>query len=216
MFIGHLALGFAAKKVAPRQSLGLLILAPAWLDAVWPVLAALGLERFRIVPGDTAFTPLAFDSYPWSHSLVMSVVWGLLLGFLVLRTSGDRIGAWVVGALVVSHWVLDWITHGPDMALWPGGPRSGLGLWNSVPGTLVVEGLIFVVGVAVYQRCTRPRDLVGRFALWAMIVFLVVSWLGSAFGPPPPSQWAVIGSALAVAVLMPSWAWWIDRHREVT
>jgi len=215
VFIGHFALGFAAKKLAPKQSLAMLMLAPVWLDAVWPVLVALGVERFRIVPGDTAFTPLAFDSYPWSHSLAMSVVWGLLLGGIVLLGTRDRSGARVVGALVVSHWVLDWISHRPDMPLWPGGSKLGLGLWNSIPATLIVESLLFVAGVAMYLRCTRARDQAGRIGLWALILLLAVSYLGSSFGPPPPNPYAVIGPALIASAAMPLWAWWIDRHREV-
>jgi len=215
VFIGHFALGFAARRAAPKTSLGWLITAPIWLDAVWPVLVALGVERFRIAPGDTVYTPLAFDHYPWSHSLLMSAVWGLLLGGLVWRVTGDGRGAGVVAALVVSHWVLDWVTHRPDMPLWPGGPKLGLGLWNSVPATMIIEGLMFVAGVALYLRATRARDRTGSIALWALVLFLAVSYLASSFGPPPPSQNAVIVPALVAVALIPLWAWWIDRHREV-
>ncbi|HKA43690.1 MAG TPA: hypothetical protein VKF40_17050, partial [Burkholderiales bacterium] len=82
MFIGHFAVGFAAKKVAPQISLGTLFLAALLLDCVWPFLVLVGVERVEIAPGDTAFTPLAFVHYPVSHSLLMAVVWGLLLAGL--------------------------------------------------------------------------------------------------------------------------------------
>jgi hypothetical protein len=83
MFIGHAAVGFASKAVAPRASLGVLLAAPFLLDLLWPVFLLTGLESARIEPGNTVFTPIAFDSYPWSHSLLMAILWGALFGFLV-------------------------------------------------------------------------------------------------------------------------------------
>lgn len=75
MFIGHFALGFAAKKVEPRLSLGVLLAAPQVLDLVWPLFVLAGVERVDVVPGDTAFTPLALVSMPWSHSLPAWGAW---------------------------------------------------------------------------------------------------------------------------------------------
>jgi len=48
MFIGHFAVGFAAKKVAPRASLGALMAAPIFLDLLWPIFLLIGLEQERI------------------------------------------------------------------------------------------------------------------------------------------------------------------------
>src|SRR5947209_12499484 len=97
MFIGHFALGFAAKRAAPNASLGLLLAGPQVLDFVWPVFVLLGLERVRIEPGNTAFTPLAFDSYPWSHSLLLSVIWAALFALLCRVVTRDRATA-AIGA----------------------------------------------------------------------------------------------------------------------
>jgi membrane-bound metal-dependent hydrolase YbcI (DUF457 family) len=215
MFIGHVALGLAAKRLAPRQSLAVLVSAPMVLDMLWPVFCAVGIERFRIAPGDTAYTPLAFDWYPWSHSLVMSSLWGALFALAVWKATGDRGGAIVAGALVVSHWGLDVVTHRPDMPLWPGGPLLGLGLWNNVAATIVIESLLFVAGVAVYLRATQARDLVGRVAFWALVVLLAVAYAQSSTGTPPPNVTAVVWTGIIVTVVMPLWLWWIDRHREV-
>ena len=215
MFIGHFALGFAAKRAAPRQSLAVLIMAPIWLDVVWPVLVALKIERFHIAPGNTAYNPLMFDYYPWSHSLLMSVDWGLLFGVIVWRATGDGIGGFVTGGLVVSHWVLDWITHAPDLPLWPGGSMHGLALWDFVAATMIVEGVVFVAGVASYLTFTKARDRIGSVALWGFVLLLAVSYVATSFGPPPPRRMAVILPALIMVVVMPVWAWWIDRHREV-
>lgn len=78
MFVGHFGIALAAKRLAPRASLAVLILAAQLADVVWPVLVALGIEQVRIDPGNTAFTPLHFVVYPYSHSLLLLVVWGLV------------------------------------------------------------------------------------------------------------------------------------------
>jgi hypothetical protein len=214
MFIGHVAVALAAKRAAPRASLGWLVAACQLPDLVWPVLVLAGVERVRVVPGTTAFTPLAFDHYPWSHSLVTVALWGAALGAVHAARHGGRRAAAVLAGLAVSHWVLDWVTHRPDLPLAPGMPfRTGLGLWNSVPATLLVEFALFAAGVALYVRGTTARDRTGRLAFWSFVGFLAITHLANAFGPPPPSATAVAVGALAVWLLV-AWAAWADRHRR--
>jgi hypothetical protein len=215
MFIGHFALGFAAKRAAPRVSLAALFAAAQLADIIWPFLVAFGIEQVRIQPGITAFTPLDFVSYPYSHSLVMLCVWGALFGGLCANAFHTRRAYAVIAALVVSHWVLDWVTHRPDMPLYPGGPKFGLGLWNSVAATVTVEVLMFVAGVWIYARTTRARDKTGRQALPAFVGFLLVAYLASSIGPPPPNVTAIVVTAIAGAAVIVPWAWWFDRHRVV-
>jgi len=89
-------------------------------------------------------------------------------------------------ALVVSHWVLDFITHRPDLPLTPtGSTRVGLGLWNSIPATLAVEATIFAIGLALYLRATRARRRAGTIGLWSLVAFLLLIYAASTFGPPP-------------------------------
>lgn len=214
MFIGHAAVGFASKAAAPRVSLGVLLAAPLLLDLLWPVFVLTGIESARIEPGNTAFTPIAFDSYPFSHSLLMAILWGALYGFLVhLATRSAAAGA-VVALGVVSHWVCDAVVHRPDLPLTTGGTVFvGMGLWNSRPATLAVELPLFALGVWIYMRTTRPKDAVGRWALAALVAFLLAAYAGAAFGPPPPNIATVAWMGLALVLLIP-WAVWIDRHRE--
>jgi hypothetical protein len=212
MFIGHFALGFAAKRAAPRLSLAALFAAAQLADLIWPFLLAAGIEQVRIVPGITAFTPLDFVSYPYSHSLLALVIWGVLFGGICAVVVRDRRVMLVVAALVVSHWVLDWITHRPDLPLYPGSVKVGLGLWNSVPATIAVETLMFVVGVWMYSHATRARDVIGRRAFAAFVGFLLAAY-GANLGPPPPSITALVITAIAGAAVIILWAWWFDRHR---
>jgi hypothetical protein len=214
VFIGHYALGLAAKRVAPRASLGTLFLAPSLADLLWPVFLLLGWEQVRVTGGANPFLSLTFDAYPVSHSLLTLVGWGILLALLYRWRTGDARTATLVGLLVVSHWVLDFVTHVPDMPLYPGGPKVGLGLWNSVTGTVVLEGLMFVAGAWVYLTTTRARDAVGRYALWALLAFLGVSYIASLFTGAPPTLQAIELGGMVFGWLFVGWAAWADRHRE--
>ena len=212
MVLGHYGLALAMKRAAPRVSLGTQIAAAQFADLIWPVLLLLGLERVRIVPNANPLLRLSFDSYPWTHSLLMAVVWGVLVGGAYAALRGDRRGGVIVGLLVVSHWVLDWIVHLPDLPLYPGGPRVGLGLWRSLYGTMVLEAVMFVVGVAVFTRVTRATDRTGRWALWGFVALLVVLYVASIYTPPPETVSGLAWAALA-GWLIPLFGWWVDRHR---
>jgi membrane-bound metal-dependent hydrolase YbcI (DUF457 family) len=212
VFLGHLAIGLASKRLAPRASLGWLIAAPILVDVLWPVFLLLGWERVRIDPGNMPFTPLDFVSYPITHSLTSVFAWGLIFGGIYWLKSRDLRGMLVIAAGVVSHWVMDWITHRPDLPLYPGGPKYGLGLWNSIAGTLTVELIIFALGLWAYVSFTRPIDKTGRYALVAYVLFLLVIYFASLFGPPPPDERSLAFGALAQVLFIP-WAWWLDRHR---
>jgi hypothetical protein len=213
VFIGHFAVAFAAKKVSPRTSLGTLVLAAGWIDFIFPVLILAGLEHSGIRPGDNPFLRLDLTDYPISHSLLAVVGWTGLLGGLVLWRTRDRLAALVVGAAVLSHWILDAISHTPDMPVWPGGPLVGLGLWRSLPGTAIVESLMLAGGLWLYFGATAARDRRGRWGAIALAAFLALLYVGNLTGPPPRDAraFAVVGLA---AWLLPLWAWWADRHRE--
>ena len=227
MFLGHYGLAFAAKSVAPRTSLGSFTFAAQFLDELWPILVLLGVERLEIVPSLIiwsssteprgrywrSLTPLDFSYYPFSHSLLMAIVWGILVGggYFLLRRYGR--GAWVIGVLVVSHWFLDLVVHRWDLPLWPGAnsTKLGWGLWNYLAATYVVEFTIYAVGMAIYLRATRARDGIGRWGLGAYAALLLVIYAMSN-GFIPPSDRAVAWSALGIWLLVPL-AWWVDRHR---
>jgi hypothetical protein len=214
MFIGHFALGFAAKRAVPRVSLAMLFMAAQFADLLWPVLVLAGFEQVRIDPGNTAFTPLDFVSYPWSHSLVTLIAWGLLLGGIYRGIAGGRGSFAVLAILVVSHWFLDWMTHRPDMPIYPGGPKFGIGLWNSIPATIIIETLLFAAGVFIYVRATRPRTGAGRWGFNALAIVLYLIYLANLFSGAPPSVTAIGVAGLVGGVVLLVWAWWADRGRE--
>lgn len=213
MFVGHYAVAFASKRLAPRTSLGALIAAASLLDLLWPIFILLGWEQVRIQPGNTAFTPLDFVSYPISHSLVAAIGWATLVALLYYLLARYGRGALLIWVGVVSHWVLDWISHRPDMPLYPGGPRFGLGLWNSVIATVIVEGLMYAIGVGIYLRVTRAKDGIGKWGFLSFVIAVSLVYVANIFSPPPPSVRMLGIGALALGVFMVLWAWWADRHR---
>ena len=213
MFIGHFGVGLAAKKAAPAVSLGTLVLSVQLLDLIWPVLLILGVEHVRITPGITAFNPMDFYDYPISHSLLTVVCWGVLFGGIYYAIRRYARGAWILAAGVVSHWLLDFVAHRPDLPITPWMTTNvGLGLWNSVPATMIIEFLLFAAGIFLYTRATVPKDRTGTIAFWAFSGFLVIFWLASILGPPPPDQRMLGWGGLALWLFVP-WGYWIDRHR---
>lgn len=213
MFVGHLALALGAKKIEPRLPLGAAVAAAFGLDLLWPVLLLIGAESVRVQVGDTAFTNLSFTSYPWSHSLLFAAGWSGLAMLVAQRASGSsRISA-LLGVLVFSHWVLDVVTHRPDLPLWPGGPVVGLGLWNSIAATIVVEGTLLALGLWLYLRASAARDQIGRLALAALVAVTSLIWISQPWSPPPPSAAAVAWGGL-ILWLIPIWAGWVDAHRR--
>ena len=214
MFIGHFAAAFGAKRAAPGPSLGVLFAAAQLPDLVWPVFLLTGWERVRVTPSSNPFLVLDFTYYPWTHSLMAVVGWGLLAGAGYVALARDRAGGVAVGLLVVSHWVLDFVTHRPDLPLYPGGAaRVGLGVWHSVGATIIIETGMFAAGIALYLRATRARDRTGQYALWALVALLLVLYAANVLAPPPQDVRGLAWGALA-GWLLPLWAAWVDRHRS--
>jgi hypothetical protein len=204
MFLGHFAAALVAGRVESRLRLGTALVAAQLPDVLWPYLLLAGIEHVTIAPGDTAVTPLRFDSYPWSHSLLMVAVAGLALtGISMLAGTPRRAAVWLA-PLAVSHWLLDAWSHRPDLPLHPwGGPLVGLGLWGSRPLTLAVEGVMFGAAVAFFVRGHRRGP-----AFWGLIAFFVLTYVANLFGPPPPSVTAL---ALLMVPLSPLLWWWGNK-----
>ncbi|MFL5614076.1 MAG: metal-dependent hydrolase [Gemmatimonadaceae bacterium] len=213
MLLGHYGVAFAAKRVAPRTSLGTLVLAAQLLDELWSIFVVAGIEHVRVVPGLMAANPLDFIYYPFTHSLVGALAWSVALGIIYLAMRRDLRTAALLGVLVLSHWILDVPMHRPDLLLWPGSSMSvGLGAWRSIPLTIVLELLVFLGGLLIYMRTTRARDGTGRWTLAAMVILLLLIFFSAFLSAPPPNERAVGLFALGIWLFVP-WGYWIDRHR---
>jgi hypothetical protein len=214
MFIGHFGAGFAGKKFSKFASLGTYFMAAQWVDLIWPIFLLLGIEKVKIEPGITSVTPLDFSYYPFTHSLAGVLVWAILFGTIYYYIKQNYKTSIILGLLVLSHWLLDLLVHIPDLPILPGeGLKVGLGLWNSLAATLILEGLIFTLGVFLYYNTTKAKNKTGKYSLIGLIVFLVLIYFSNLLGPPPESVEAIgiVGNAQWLIVL---WGYWIDRNRE--
>lgn len=215
MFVGHFAVAFAARRVEPRLSLPVLLAGVAFLDILFPLFIVLGIEHARIVPGITAASPLDLYDIPISHSLLTSLGWSALFAAPWLARRQWR-PALFAGACVFSHFVLDFVTHRPDLPLVPGGAtRVGLGLWNALWPAVIVEGLLFAGALAYYVRGSRATGRMGTIGLALFVVVNIAAWLGGVFGPPPPSIMVVGVSALVFIPILLGWSYAIDRGRPL-
>ena len=213
MGIGHIALGFAAKRWVSRVPLALLVLAATFVDVLWGAAVLVGIEHARIVPGITKAMPVDLYDYPYTHSLLAGILWALVFGGIYFIVRQYRAGAVMLGLLVLSHWVLDFVSHRPDMPIFANGPYLGLGLWNSVPASIVVEEAMAVLGVLLYLRATRARSAAGRWGLAAFVAVMLVMGVAGYLGPPPPSVTPLAAfNLLSLVLVLVLHA--IDRQRD--
>lgn len=216
MFIGHFGLSFAAKKAAPNVSLGTLFIATQFVDILWPFLLAFNVEKVAIIPGYTQSNALDFLYFPYTHSLLAGILWGVILGVVYCLFKRDKQGALIIGLCVLSHWFLDLLVHTPDLPLSPfGDSRVGFGLWNHVALSLTIETILFFAGVYVYAKATEPKTKAGKWGLWSFAIFLVVFNIFNTFGPPPASMIALALSLLILMGIIVALAYWVDKKRVV-
>lgn len=208
MFIGHFAVGLLTKKNEEQPSLAMMFVAVQLLDLLWPVFILLGIESMSIDPGNTKLTHLDFENYPYSHSLLMAIVWGLALGIGYFLFTKNKKGSLLLGGLVFSHWVLDLITHRPDLPLTPfSETKVGFGLWNYPVAEIMLELFIFGLGAFLYYKSPCFKR---KIAFWLLMAFLLIIHTMNLFGPPPPDAMAVAWSANLMWLIV-LWAWWIER-----
>jgi membrane-bound metal-dependent hydrolase YbcI (DUF457 family) len=214
MFIAHFGVGFGAKSAAPRVSLGSLFLAAQFIDLIWPTLLLLGIERVNIITDGSRKPPLDFVFYPYSHSLIAVIGWAALFAVIYFVVRHNRIGAFVLGLAVVSHWLLDLVVHYPDLPLYPGNSiLLGFSVWSSPFIAMVLELSIFAAGVRLYLRSTSPSDATGKWSLWSLVAVLLLIQIGNVFGAPPPSATAIAWVGQTQWLLV-AWGYWVDSHRH--
>lgn len=201
MFIGHY--GPAAAVAGERIKLWHGFVAVQFLDLLWAPFVLVGIEKLRIVENFTASNHVDLYFMPYSHSLVMALVWSVVAGgaYWLLRRSAGLIGGAIIAVLVFSHWIFDFLTHLPDLELWIGGPKVGLGLWENRPLSVGTEFALLIAGMTLYLLRTKPKGAAGIFAPAILLVALTATQIYIYFGPPPGTPAEAAQSAIVAFVV---------------
>ena len=214
MLVGHVAVGFLGKRVAPSLSLGTAVAAGLAADLLWAVFLIAGVEHFQILRrGPTLTSSEVITRIGYSHSLAMDLLWAILFAGAHFVMRRHWRGTWVVFAAVLSHWLLDFASHRPDMPLVPTGDRIfGLGLWTSIPATLVVEGGLWILAAVAYWRARRSHRRAASCVFWIGFALITLAWYNNIAGPPPTTASSAAGAAsLVFFSLVSAWAYGMNR-----
>lgn len=221
MFIGHYGMALAAKRVDKNISLGLLFFATQFADILFFLLVPLGIEKMSFVPGITKVSPLDFTYYPYSHGLAATLLWAVLF-FVIFKiaplkpdSNKNRV-ALAMGATVFSHFLLDAIVHRADLPLFGGDSyKIGLGLWNYVFASSLIEFMIFLSGLRMYLKSTKGATFIGRYGMIIFLAFVTIMWMTTLL-TPTPSDFNIIGFAifgLVFQLIVIGIVSWLDRKR---
>jgi len=219
MFVGHLALGLVAKRIEPKISLGAWMLAVLLVDLLCFTFLIAGIEHFDVEPevARNSFVAISFVRnvfFAYSHSMLMNVIWAALFAAAYFLRRRYPRGTWLLFAAVLSHWPLDFIAHNPDMPLAPGASAVyGLGLWNSIPATLILEGGFWLLAIILYVRATHPKKRTAHYAFWPVIAFLTLLWYGNIKRGIDPNPVRAGINGLIFFSLVVAWAYWMNRLR---
>ena len=217
MFVGHYAAALALKKFEKRASLGVLFLAVQFVDILFFPFVLLGLERMNIVENFTQSTHFELEFMPYTHSLVAALLWAgvayAIFRWIVVKKNSVAV---VVALAVFSHWLLDLITHTPDLPLWSDTSlKLGFGLWNNAIATYVVEAAFLILALWLYLRSTSATSTVGKYGMGVFVVFLLLLNVVNIFGPMQGDSKVVLAvSALTSYFLFAAVAFWLDTKRS--
>jgi len=216
MLVGHYAVALIAKRNQPKINLGTLVFAAMLADFAWCAFMILGLEQVQFKSGLGAGQYFSATNIALSHSLLMDFVWATLFGLAYFLRSRHPAAASTIFFVVLSHWFLDFVSHRPDLPFAPGTRRFvGLGLWNSIPATLLVEGAFWLFAILLFVRATHSRSRKAAFVFWAGISLLTLVWLSNIAGPPPQNPKVAPFASLIFFSLTLVWACWVNRSRVV-
>jgi hypothetical protein len=212
VFIGHFAPAFVAASIGPRApKLSTVFIAAQLIDWAFFAFAIAGIEKMRIEPGATVMVPFDLYYYPYTHSLLGTATWALAFGFIVLIAQRNSFAAFLSFVVVLSHWVLDWVAHRPDLSLAGGEPFYGLGLWNHPEIAMPLEIAITLVAFAFYIRRTRGPVGPPATLLVTLLALQAFNW----FGPEPKEATAFLHAQALVAFgILTFMAAWVGENRQ--
>jgi hypothetical protein len=220
MFIGHYSVSFALNSRRDKIPLWILFIAVQLVDILWATFILLGIEHVRIIPGITATSPLDLYYMPYTHSLIGALVWSGV-AFVIFRfVAGSKFSnraALMVALAVFSHWILDFIVHRPDLAIYSESFKVGLGLWNYKYVAYVTEMSILIIGMMIYLKRNTGISRGRRYGLVAFVVGMIfIQSVGTFWGRPLTSDRTIAMTNLILYILFAGVAFLLERRRDDT
>jgi hypothetical protein len=219
MFIGHFGIGLALKRADKNLSLGFLFVAVQLSDLIYGVTPLVGVEKVSIIAGTSPLTSAEYIFFPYSHSLAATLLLAGLVALIFLiapfKTGFPRSKtALFMATAVISHFVLDVISHNPDIDLLGNGAyRIGFGLWNYPFTSYIVETLLLIGGLWIYMRSTKGEDFIGHYGLPILSLVLLILNGVNTFILYPTNVESFAATMLAVYLATAIIAFWLDRKR---
>jgi hypothetical protein len=214
MFIGHCGAAFFLKKYDKKISLGALFMAATLPDTIMAVLVLMGIEKFNIVRGITKVNALDLYYYPFSHGLVSNLILALIAFFIFKHYYGSRRSGLIGGLALLSHFILDFVTHRPDLPLFWDGIKIGLGLWNNLFWSYFIEALIFIIGLAIYFSVMKELPKGKKIGMGVLALVLLVFFFMGLGGAVPPSPNFMALFNLIMAVILIALTTWLDKIKS--
>jgi len=194
MFIGHYGVAYIVKKKASDIPLWLLFASVQLLDIIAFTLVLLGIEKASYVPNINPFFRNLLD-LPYSHSLIGAVLLSTIV-FIIFWVKKKRTWAWILGLCVLSHWVIDLIVHTPDLTIFFGSGKVGLGLWHYPILTFIIEIAFVLIGLLLLKK---------NIYSYLSLVLMVGAFTGMVFAEEPPifrEHYALRTSIVLIANLL--------------
>ena len=181
MFVGHYSVAFAVKSERNRIPLWVLFVAVQFLDYIWATLVLVGIEKLRVIKGFTAGSMLDSYYHPYSHSLIVAVIWSCV-GALIYKLLCSRLRYPCTRSAV---WILDLVVHPRDLPIYDNTLKVGFGLWNYRDPEFALEIALLAGGIMLYVA----RNVLSATRKTAVIAFgvaLVAVQIGDTFVPRTP------------------------------
>lgn len=214
MFIGHLGAGLAMRKFDKKTNLAWFFVSVLFLDLLLWVFVLLGIEKVIVPPNFEKLHYLTFI-FPYSHSLMGTIAWSILVYVAADVITKRRKTAVLLGLGVFSHYIFDFIVHIPDLTILGDNSMTiGLGLWNHIYIALIVEMGLYVAGLLIYLRETQGIGFGGKYGMFIFsAVLLTGAFISQVLSPRPENGYEVAGSALLSVVLVILISYWLDKKR---
>ena len=173
--VDHAATALLLKRRFPSVPMAPLLVSVQAMELAWVGLNYLGIERTTTESTVRSVADVHLAHMPYSHSVGTAVGTALIV-WLIVEVGFRRAALGRALALgIASHLILDLVTHGHDIALWPGqpSPKLGLGLYDRAPFAAFVVELTY--GILCWRIYRGGRGLLGLIVIGNLANLSVLS-----------------------------------------